>query len=82
MSNQKRNALGKGLSALLEENSITSDITEADIMSVEPSLNQPRKAFDDEKLQELADSIKEHGIIQPLHQRDCSSNCTTPMHIG
>ena len=70
MSNQKRNALGKGLSALLEENSITSDITEADIMSVEPSLNQPRKAFDDEKLQELADIYGPYDIPQyPLFCR-------------
>ena len=66
MANVKRNALGRGLDALLEENSITSGVTEVDIMSVEPSSNQPRKKFEEEKLQELAESIRVHGIIQPI----------------
>lgn len=66
MANVKRNALGRGLDALLEENSITSGVTEVDIMSVEPFSNQPRKKFEEEKLQELAESIRVHGIIQPI----------------
>jgi len=66
MANVKRSALGRGLGALLEENSITTGVTEVDIMSVEPSSNQPRQSFDEEKLQELADSIKSHGLIQPI----------------
>ncbi len=41
-------------------------VVELNINEVEPMLNQPRKVFDKEKLQELADSIKENGILQPI----------------
>ncbi|MBP5631456.1 MAG: ParB/RepB/Spo0J family partition protein [Clostridia bacterium] len=66
MAATKRSALGKGLSALIEENTITSGVEEIDIMKVEPSGDQPRKRFDKEKLDDLADSIKQHGLIQPI----------------
>ena len=66
MATAKRSALGKGLSALMEENSINPGITEVDIMRVEPSKDQPRKKFDDEKLEDLAESIRIHGMIQPI----------------
>lgn len=41
-------------------------VVELNISEVEPMLNQPRKVFDKEKLQELTDSIKEHGVLQPI----------------
>ena len=41
-------------------------VVELNINDVEPTLNQPRKIFDEEKLQELTDSIKEHGVLQPI----------------
>lgn len=41
-------------------------VVELNISEVEPMLNQPRKIFDEEKLQELCDSIKEHGVLQPI----------------
>ena len=41
-------------------------VVELNINDVEPTLNQPRKVFDEEKLQELTDSIKEHGVLQPI----------------
>ena len=41
-------------------------VVELNITEVEPMLNQPRKVFDKEKLQELTDSIKEHGVLQPI----------------
>lgn len=66
MAVTKRSALGKGLSALIEENTISSGVEEIDIMKVEPSRDQPRKRFDKEKLDDLADSIKQHGLIQPI----------------
>ena len=66
MAVTKRSALGKGLSALIEENTISSGVEEIDIMKVEPSGDQPRKRFDKEKLDDLADSIKQHGLIQPI----------------
>jgi len=65
----KKKGLGKGLGALLtdENSSIDSDsIVELKIMDVEPNRNQPRKTFDEEKIAELADSIKQNGIITPI----------------
>ncbi len=41
-------------------------VIELNITEIEPMLNQPRKVFDKEKLQELADSIKENGVLQPI----------------
>lgn len=64
-----RNGLGKGLNVLFnEENSsvIDSGITEIKITQIEPNSNQPRKNFDMDKLDILAESIKEHGLIQPI----------------
>ena len=37
-----------------------------DIHEIMPNVNQPRKTFPEEKIEELADSIREHGIIQPI----------------
>lgn len=66
---KKRRALGKGLSALIPEDLEKEDINsieDIDIDLITPNPNQPRKAFDLEKLNELAESIKQHGIIQPI----------------
>ena len=64
----KKPALGKGLGALIEnrieENQ--SSVIEVEINQVEPGPGQPRNNFDKEKIDALAESIKEHGIIQPL----------------
>ena len=64
----KKPALGKGLGALIEnrieENQ--NSVIEVEINQVEPGPGQPRKNFDKEKIDALAESIKEHGIIQPL----------------
>lgn len=68
----KKSALGKGLGALIPEmgSSIEiddkSNLNEVDINRVSPDKNQARKNFDEEKLEQLAASIKEHGIIQPI----------------
>ena len=68
----KNRGLGKGLGALIpeleEENLIAQ--TEVEINLIVPNPYQPRKEFSDEKLTELADSIKVHGIIQPLVVRE------------
>lgn len=66
-----KTGLGKGLGALFtEENPVSiespSGILELNIVEVEPNKNQPRKTFDEEKLNALADSIREHGLIQPI----------------
>lgn len=64
---RKEHGLGRGLEALLS--SIDPDsiqVTELDIVGIIPQGNQPRKNFAPESLQELADSIREHGILQPV----------------
>ncbi len=69
-----KGGLGKGLDALFPSNVnidyLASDnkdvIVDLKISDVEPDVNQPRKIFDDDKLDELAESIKEHGVIQPI----------------
>ena len=74
MPNKPR-GLGKGLGALMgdaalpeQEGSLLLPISQ-----VQPGLNQPRKRFDSEALEDLADSIREHGVIQPLTVRRLSS---------
>jgi ParB family chromosome partitioning protein len=66
--------LGKGLGALLgdftEEPLEQSAYRELPIYKVEPNPDQPRREFDEEELQALADSISVHGIIQPLTVRE------------
>jgi ParB family transcriptional regulator, chromosome partitioning protein len=64
----KRPALGKGLSALIPDASptVASGPLEVDIDRLSPNELQPRMQFDDEKLEELAGSIKAKGIIQPI----------------
>lgn len=62
--------LGKGLNALLSTESLVENkrdsVIELKINDVAPNTDQPRKKFNEDSLQELADSIKEHGVIQPL----------------
>ena len=69
--------LGKGLGALLgdfnDEPLEKSAYQTLPIYKVEPNPDQPRHDFDEEELEELADSIREHGIIQPLTVRELSS---------
>lgn len=64
----KKSALGRGLGALLEDvkEETNSSVIEVEINKIEPGKGQPRKNFDKEKIEALAASIKEHGIIQPL----------------
>ena len=65
--------LGKGLGALLgdftEEPQVNTPYQLLPLYKIEPNPDQPRRSFDEEELQALADSITEHGIIQPLTVR-------------
>ena len=79
----KRNALGKGLGALIEtgeethvatEEKIISGVAEVDVEDIETNPYQPRTIFDKEALEELAASIKEVGIIQPITVRLSEDN--------
>lgn len=70
MVSTKKSALGRGLGALIPEiNEVKekeSSVTEIDINEIMPNEKQPRKKFDEENIKGLAESIKEHGIIQPI----------------
>ena len=72
----KSRGLGKGLGAIMGDAALQEQEGGSlylPISQVEPGLNQPRKHFDDEALHDLADSIREHGIIQPLTVRRLAS---------
>lgn len=70
----KRNALGRGLDSLISISDIqtggSSAINEIRIEDIKPNPNQPRRTFDEEALGELAASIRELGVVQPLSVRD------------
>lgn len=76
MASTKGRGLGRGLEALIVDTEIpavepatgptTDGVAYIDINDIKPNRNQPRKRFDADRLQELADSISEHGVIQPL----------------
>jgi ParB family chromosome partitioning protein len=62
-----KKGLGRGLGALITERETeSSEIKEIMLQDILPNPDQPRKDFDEEKLKELADSIKEHGLLQPI----------------
>lgn len=72
----KDTGLGRGLNALLGDPELQDQgdgAVSLPISQVEPGLNQPRKRFDPESLAELADSIRIHGLIQPLTVRRLST---------
>ncbi len=64
----KKRGLGKGLDAIFAENTdeTTEGAVSVKIGEIEPNRDQPRKEFDSEALSELADSISQHGVLQPL----------------
>lgn len=70
----KKTGLGKGLDALFGENSILEEridetgekIQNLKVIEIEPNRNQPRRQFDEEALEELAQSIKQYGLLQPI----------------
>lgn len=70
----KKTGLGKGLDALFANNSVPEEeqkkeneiVQNLKIIEIEPNRNQPRRIFDEEALEELAESIKKYGVIQPI----------------
>ena len=58
--------LGKGLNSLFDINTEDSGVTEVMLSEIEPNRDQPRKDFDEKALNELAESIKKHGLLQPI----------------
>ena len=75
---KKYNALGRGLDALISTEGVrtqgSSTINEIAIDQIEANPNQPRREFDEDALQELAISIREIGIIQPITLRQVAEN--------
>lgn len=67
---KKTTGLGRGLDALIDTSHVTtgkaSRISEIPLSEIVANPNQPRRTFDEEALQELADSIREHGVISPI----------------
>ena len=65
---KKQSGLGKGLGALMLENNVDDMVSTSTlpINEIIPNKEQPRKTFDEGALQELADSITVHGVLQPL----------------
>ncbi len=85
MSEKKKSVLGRGLSALLESNDTTTDTlpatgkAQAQVLSIplekiEVNPFQPRTNFEEESLEELAESIRIHGVIQPVTVRRIENN--------
>ena len=72
---KKQSGLGKGLGALMLENSVDEMVAtnSLPLSEIVPNKEQPRKTFDEGALEELADSIKQHGVLQPLLVRPLPS---------
>ena len=78
MTAATKHGLGRGLGALIpqrtiEEPTVQSGVRHVQIAQIEPNPHQPRKRFADETIQELASSIREHGLIQPLVLKEVST---------
>jgi len=69
----KRQALGKGLDALLPKTKSGPSLVEIELEQIRPNAYQPRMQFDSASLDELADSIREHGVLQPIVVRRADS---------
>lgn len=63
---KNRGGLGRGLEALLPQVEDGEEVIQAFIEDIKPNPYQPRRYFDEEKLKELMDSIREHGVLQPI----------------
>ena len=73
---KKLGGLGRGLDSLFADNSVDElnpSVNKIRIMEIEPNRDQPRKDFDEKSLSELAESIEQHGVLQPLVVRPLTS---------
>ncbi len=76
---KKKTGLGRGIDAIFTDNSVeelssSSGVVKLKIIDIEPNRDQPRKQFDDGALNELAESISQHGVLQPLLVRPISDS--------
>lgn len=76
-------ALGTGIDALFDDNfSGDENVQTLKMSEIEPNKNQPRRSFNEEALNELADSIREHGLIQPIIVRPAANGMTYEIVAG
>ena len=73
MSSKIKKGLGRGLSSLIGETKTESNTNKLALSEISPNKYQPRKNFDEENLQDLVNSIKERGVIQPIIVRKSNS---------
>ena len=74
MNSKIKKGLGRGLSSLIGETKVETKINKLPISNIVPNKFQPRKNFDEESLEDLTNSIKERGVIQPIIVREQDSN--------
>ena len=74
MNSQIKKGLGRGLSSLIGETKVEVKTNKLSLSDIVPNKFQPRKVFDEENLQDLTNSIKERGVIQPIIVRKSNSN--------
>ena len=74
MSSKIKKGLGRGLSSLIGETKVESQINKLSLSDIVPNKYQPRKDFDQENLEDLTNSIKERGVIQPIIVRESNSS--------
>ena len=74
MNSQIKKGLGRGLSSLIGETKIESKTNKLSLSDIVPNKFQPRKNFNEENLDDLTNSIKERGVIQPIIVRKSSSD--------
>ena len=89
MSAKNKRGLGRGIEALFEDNSeqysslnkINNVFESLPIEQIKPNSLQPRKTFDKELLNQLAASIKDKGVLQPIVVREAKGNKLSLIHI-
>ena len=74
MNSKIKKGLGRGLSSLIGETKTDSKIDKLALSDIVPNKYQPRKDFDEENLNDLTNSIKERGVIQPIIVRESNSS--------
>ncbi len=74
MNSKIKKGLGRGLSSLIGETKVETSTNKLSLSEIVPNKYQPRKNFDEENLQDLSNSIKERGVIQPIIVRKAHSD--------
>ena len=74
MNSKIKKGLGRGLSSLIGETKIENKTNRLNLSEIIPNKFQPRKDFDEDNLEDLSNSIKERGVIQPIIVRITNTN--------